>query len=99
MSDIEVGDMVMIVRPAPCGCIAPSMGVPWTVRAIYRADVARCPQCWKAFHGVLLYADRRGALPGEQWRSGERSMLIKINPPAREDEQPAPPVELPEVVA
>ena len=95
MSDIKVGDLVMIVRGAPCcGFIPKSIGVPWRVAKILTApNWVRCASCGHSFVGIPIFID--GTHPSND-RGGLRSMLLKINPPPREEEEPAPPVMLPE---
>lgn len=96
-ADIGPDDMVMIVRPAPCGCIVPGTLVPWTVRAVHRAfgGFVVCRMC-RTFFACSTFVTSKERQPNGAEYGATLGMLIKINPPGREDEDPAPPVALPE---
>ncbi len=98
--EIKVGDMVMVTRGMPCCGHLPRWAlVPWVVRSVV-TDLAalgiRCGHCGRvapACDPLFLDTDSR------PWNfGGLRSMLIKLPPPAVEQEAPAPPVAMPDRV-
>lgn len=90
MSDIKVGDMVMIVRGRPCcGRVSPMHGIPWLVEEIQDIPKGVCGYCYRELPSTFY----GGSKPNH---FAPRSMLLKIDPPPREDDPPAPAVEVPE---
>jgi hypothetical protein len=77
MRNIKAGDLVMVVKPKPCGC-ADTIGTPFTVKRIEpHALIGKCKICGREWlnRGWLFFSD--GANTG-----ANSSMVIKIDPPA-----------------
>jgi hypothetical protein len=75
MSNIKVGDSVMVVKPKPCGCTT-AMGAVFKVSGFGRSGNFICMECgykWKKdYLGIKGFKDY----------SFDASRLIKIAPPA-----------------
>ena len=81
MSDrpIQVGDLVMVVKPSGCGC-GHSVGIPFIVQKIDTRKL-RCLYCGKQ-HGIVSGAQDVDAY----WVQTNRLKLI--DPPAESDSLP-----------
>lgn len=76
---IKVGDLVMVVKPAPC------CGCPGGIGDIFIAekvekDFCICPECGKKIETIFALDAAHG-----EWAEIER--LIKIDPPALPESQ------------
>lgn len=59
MSAIKAGDLVMVVRPAKCGCWPGEHSV-FVVRDIYHQASVRCASCWADLGSYSLAATSDG---------------------------------------
>lgn len=81
MSTIKAGDLVMVVRPAPCWCMSSLIGLPFVVEGVtYRA--ARCVKCKVIFPAEERAIIRGPVVDGSEFWEPAFSRLIKIDPPA-----------------
>lgn len=81
MSDIKVGDLVMIVKPTLCCGVGKSLGQIFTVCALVDATRSIFPRCGST-HAARLAQD------GNDRRWCEIDRLKKIDPPAEGDSLP-----------
>ncbi len=73
---IEVGDLVMVVKPSPCGCIN-ALGYVGVVSRIYPVIKNHCITCGDVRQRDIVAKLRDGTC--------EVSRLKKINPPAQDE--------------
>jgi glutamate/tyrosine decarboxylase-like PLP-dependent enzyme len=76
MSNIKVGDLVMVVKPAPCCGSNNSLGRVFTVGSREPKSKLWCPKCGHVSHRTDVHAVDVGVA----FVQAER--LIKIDPPA-----------------
>jgi hypothetical protein len=74
MSNIKVGDLVMVVQPQPCCGKKNTIGIVFTVKKISSGST-RCGYCHARYPSEIAYGKSDG-LPTLTHR------LIKIDPPA-----------------
>lgn len=81
MSDkpIQTGDLVMIVRPAPCGC-ATLLGTPFTVSGWTDGAFFSCVHCRYTWDNGL---NRPCGVLGYRDYGIDPRRLIRIDPPAQ----------------
>lgn len=75
---IAVGDMVMIVRPMPCGHGA--IGKPFIVAELARVGFCICKYCNKQYDGIKLAAMFQKGVPV----GVDVGRLQRIDPPSKE---------------
>lgn len=75
MSDIKAGDLVMVVKPSPCGCNH-DVGSVYVVTHKETSKWAYCDFCdFRIEDGIVLVCDRKN-------HGTEIDRVIKIAPPA-----------------
>lgn len=76
---ISVGDLVQVVRNAPCGCLSRYLGVPFVVEIIGATALGHeCSYCKGTIYqaGVTLYQSKGSVI------RVTRDRIIRIDPPA-----------------
>jgi hypothetical protein len=73
MSDIKVGDLVMVVRGSSCCDLSHFMGLPFAVHSVQFVQ-SECVRCGAVKETNLVCRD--------QYYGFEESTVIKIDPPA-----------------
>ena len=76
MTDIKIGDMVMVVKPSSCCNSKKTIGRIFYVNAICR-DLSKCTHC-----GAIRIIDAAYEINNEDGCDIQK--LIKINPPAKD---------------